>query len=188
MKKTIILLSFLLSFTAGFRAYAQSTSVSTDLVKTAWLGTLNMDAGSSVTRHITIHAGLTYNPWEFRNSAGAQMYDRQKGIYAGARYWPWYVFSGWWFEGRLQYKDFSRTGIWRPALETAKSLGAGLAFGYNLMLHDNLNIELGAGIWGGRDFEHILYECPECMRIREQGPRNFIRPDYISVSLMYVFQ
>ena len=36
---------------------------------------------------------------------------------AGARWWPWYVFSGWWVGLKGQYSDYVKTGVWRPALE-----------------------------------------------------------------------
>lgn len=166
---------------------AQSFSVSTNIADWANFGTVNLEAGMSVSRHFSIVAGGHYNPWEFQSSKGYDMHNRQTTGYAGARYWPWYVFSGWWVGAKLQYSSFSRTGIWRPALEQGRSLGAGLSLGYTIMLHKNLNIELGAGLWGGRHLEYTLYECPECMRIRENGPRGFISPDEVSLSIMYIF-
>jgi hypothetical protein len=187
MKKIFITLCFLVSFASGFKADAQMTSISTDLVKWGYLGTANIDAGFSVAQHFSISTGIRCNPWEFKTPSGDQMNDRQMTAYVGARYWPWYVFSGWWVEGKLQYSDFSRTGVWRPALEKGMSVGAGLSFGYTLMLHEHLNLEFGAGLWGGRHLKYGLYECPVCMRVREEGPRNFIRPDNLSVSLMYIF-
>ena len=66
-------------------------------------------------------------------------------------------------------------------------MGGGLGFGYTIMLHENVNLEFGAGIWGGRHMSYTLYECPKCMTVRESSPRNFIAPDDLSVTVSFVF-
>lgn len=184
MKKILlILLALGLSYTAG----AQKFSLSTNLVDWASLGTINLEGGMSLSRHFSLTAGGHYNPWEFQTRNGYDMYSKQTAAYVGARYWLWYVYSGWWAGAKVQYASYSSTGIWRPALEDRQSIGAGLSFGYTLMMHKNLNIEFGAGFWAGRHFRYTLYECPKCMRVRASGGRGFILPDDISVSVMYVF-
>lgn len=184
--KFIILISvFILGI--SYPAEAQKVSVSTNFVDWANFGTANLEAGLSLSQHLSLFAGGHYNPWEFKTPKGYMMHNQQSTAYAGVRYWPWYVFSGWWLGAKMQYSSFSRTGVWRPALEEGESVGAGLSFGYTIMLHKNLNLEFGAGIWGGRHLKYNLYECPVCMRIRETGARNFIYPDEVSVSIMYVF-
>ncbi len=187
MKKKILTLCLLLIFATAGKIDAQKVSLSTNLVDWANFGTANIEAGISVSQHFSITAGGHYNPWEFQTPKGFRMHNQQITGYAGARYWPWYVFSGWWVGAKVQYSDFSRTGIWRPALEEGVSVGGCLSFGYTIMLHKKLNLEFGAGIWGGRHLKYTLYECPECMRVRETGPRNFIYPDEVSVSIMYLF-
>jgi hypothetical protein len=72
-------------------------------------------------------------------------------------------------------------------LEEKRSVGGGLSFGYTVMLHEHINLEFGAGLWGGRHLDYTLYECPECMKVRDTGARYFIAPDDVSVSIMFVF-
>lgn len=188
MKTRIFIISILLLLSGLFTdVRAQKVSLSTNFVDWAYLGTANIEAGISLSQHFSLAIGGKVNPWEFHTPKGYDMYDKQYTAYAGVRYWPWYVFSGWWLEAKTQYKMFSRTGLWRPALEQGTSIGAGLSFGYTIMLHQNLNLELGAGIWGGRHLEYNLYECPRCMSVRDSGPRNFITADKLSVSLTYIF-
>lgn len=187
MKTKTIIICILLLLGAAGKSQAQNVSLSTNVMDWANLGTANLEAGISIAQHFSLMAGGHYNPWEFKTPKGFKMHNQQTTGYIGARYWPWYVFSGWWVGAKMQYSTFSRTGVWRPALEEGKSAGAGLSFGYTIMLHQNLNLELGAGVWGGRHLKYDLYECPNCMRIRETGPRNFIYPDEVSVSIMYVF-
>lgn len=163
-------------------------SLSTDLVDWANFGTANLEAGVSLHQHFSVHAGAKYNPWSFKtHNLGLALYNKQTTAYAGFRYWPWYVLSGWWLGAQAQYTDYAETGVWRHALDTGKAIGGGVSFGYTLMLHENLNLEFGAGVWAGRRFEHTLYCCPDCMKVRESGPGNFVALNDISISLMYVF-
>ncbi len=163
-------------------------ALSTDLVDWANFGTVNLEAGVSLHQHFSVHAGAKYNPWNFKtHNLGLALYNKQTTAYAGFRYWPWYVLSGWWIGAQAQYTDYAETGVWRHALDTGKAIGGGVSFGYTLMLHENLNLEFGAGVWAGRRFEHTLYCCPDCMKVRESGPGNFVALNDISISLMYVF-
>lgn len=194
MKKRILTVILILTvISPSFRTAAQEgrktrVALSTDLVDWANFGTVNLEAGVSLHQHFSVHAGAKYNPWNFRtHNLGLALYNKQTTAYAGFRYWPWYVLSGWWIGAQAQYTDYAETGVWRHALDTGKAMGAGVSFGYTLMLHENLNLEFGAGVWAGRRFEHTLYCCPDCMKVRESGPGNFVALNDISISLMYVF-
>ena len=186
MKTKTLIINILLLFLC-YRAEAQKVSASTDLVSWAYFGTANAELGVSVAQHFSLMAGARYNPWSFNTRLGNDMYARQTTAYAGVRWWPWYVYSGWWAGAKVQYSDKAETGMWRPALEEKRSLGAGISGGYTLMLHEKVNIEFSAGIWGGRHFEYRLYECPKCMALRTDKPRNFLSLDDLSISIMYIF-
>ena len=175
-------------FFVSYNAQAQKVSVSTNLFDWANFATVNLEVGVSVHQHFSIQAGSRYNPWKFKTQKlGLPLYNNQTTAYAGFRYWPWYVFSGWWIGAQAQYTDYKETGIWRHALDTGKAIGGCLSFGYTLMLHEKLNLEFGAGMWAGRRYENVLYCCPDCMQVRESGPGNFVALNDISISLMYVF-
>lgn len=162
--------------------------LSTNVLEWANFGTVNLEAGFGVTQHLSIQAGALYNPWNYTiKGTDHQMFNHQTSAFAGVRWWPWYVFSGWWFGAKAKYSYATRTGIWRPALEDRQSVGIGLSIGYSLMLSPRLNLELGAGIWGGTHFKYSLYDCANCMMLRESGAKGFIGIDTLSISLMYVF-
>lgn len=164
------------------------TVLSTDLVDWASLGTINVEAGMSVHQHFSVQAGARYNPWNFKSGRlSLPLYTHQATAYAGCRYWPWYVFSGWWLGVQAQYTQYEETGVWRPALDTGTAVGGGVSLGYTLMLHEKLNLEFGAGVWAGKRYKHVLYCCPECMDVREANPGKFVALNDISVALMYVF-
>lgn len=186
MKIKVFIISILLLCFAAGKADAQMFSVSTNTVDWLNFGTINAEGGMSVSQHFSLLAGGHYNPWEIKIN-GFRVHNQQATGYVGARYWPWYVFSGWWLGTKVQYSFSSKTGIWRPAMEDAHSIGAGFSFGYTVMLNEHLNLEFGAGIWGGKHLKYTIYECPECMRVRISDTRNFIYPDDLSISIMYVF-
>ena len=167
-------------------------SVSTNLFDWADLGTINFDTGFSVSRHISLHLGGKYNPWEITPSKGEYklIKNQQLSGALGIRYWPWYVFSGWWICAKAQYCQFAETGIWRPALDTGKALGGGLSFGYTVLISKHFNLEFGAGFWGGKLLEHNLYHCPDPIHTdfpRESGPKAFIAINDVNISLQWVF-
>lgn len=172
---------------ASVSGHAQKVAISTNLVEWGNFGTINADAGLSVSQHFSLHIGGKYNPWTYHTRSGMPVYNKQTTAYLGARYWPWYVFSGWWIGARVRYLDFAETGVLRPKLFEGKSIGAGALLGYTWMINENFNIEIGGGIWGGRHLEYSRYRTPGSRDLLASGPRNFAFIDELSVSLMYVF-
>lgn len=163
-------------------------ALSTNVLDWANFGTTNIEMGVGVSQHFSIQASARYNPWEFTaKKSQIPVRNNQLTVSAGGRYWPWYVFSGWWIGFKAQYSDYTKTGIWRPALEEGVKLGGGLSFGYTWMVHKKFNIEFGAGMWGGYQTKYNLYCCSLMDSLRETGPRGFVDVDSFSVSLMYVF-
>ena len=186
MRKIII--AAIIIACSTINAKAQQWSVATNAIDWLNFGTMNVEASVAASRHISANISARVNPWTFhKGDYDRQMQNRHQTYAAGIRYWPWYVYSGWWIGAKAQYSSSGRTGIWRPALEESRSVGGGLSFGYTVMLHEHINLEFGAGLWGGRHLDYTLYECPKCMMVRDSGGRYFIAPDDVSISLMFVF-
>ena len=167
--------------------------ISTNIFDWADFATINVDAAYTLSRHWSIQAGLKFNPWKFEPNKGAikLVENKQIGVSFGGRYWPWYVYSGLWFCGKIQYCSFEETGVWRPAFDTGKALGAGLSMGYTIMLNERFNLEIGGGFWGGALLQHELYNCPDkCYDLgdlRESGPKGFIALNDLNISVHYLF-
>lgn len=181
-KSVLIVLLALLSFSVS----AQRLTLGTNVFNLADYGTLNVEAGYSLSQHYSVVGGLKYNPWDFSKDGG-DVYKNLFAVFAGVRYWPWYTNSGVWIQAKAQYADYSITGTWRHALDEGRAAGIGVAAGYTFMLSPHFNVELGLGGWAGRLFQHNLYECSDCMRLRESGPRGFVDLDNVAVSLIYIF-
>lgn len=169
------------------RTEAQRFSVSTDLLGYAALGTMNADVSCSISRKVSLTAGVRYNPFTFRKGDPDRQFQyRQQSYSAGARWWPWHIWSGWWFAGKLRYQEYNTGGIISPETEEGDRFGAGLYAGYTYMLGPHFNIEFGVGAWAGAD-RYKRYSCPVCGVTLDSGDRFFVLPDDIMLSLVYVF-
>lgn len=162
-------------------------SLSTNLVEWANFATVNLDASFRVSQHISLFIGGKYNPWKFETKGGMSIFENQTTAYAGMRYWPRFVYSGWWIGAKLKYMDFSESGVLRPKLFEGKSLGAGVSFGYTWMIHERFNVEIGGGIWGGRHLAYSKYRTPAARDLIDSGAKNFVFIDDLSISLIYLF-
>ena len=167
--------------------HAQDFSLSTDLLGYVRLGTMNVDASYAVSRRWSIVAGARYNPFTFRKGdIERQFQSRQQSYSIGARLWPWHIWSGWWFAGKLRYQEYNEGGIVSRKTEEGDRVGGGLYAGYTHMISSHFNIELGVGLWAGMD-RFRQYDCPVCGHVLASGNRMFLRPDDIMISLAYVF-
>lgn len=185
MKRTLTLLTLLLVFAVS--ASAQKWSVSTNIMDYVSLGTLNAEGSVATGRHITLNASARVNPWTFfEEDNGRQMQNRHQTYAAGVRYWPWHIYSGWWFSAALQYQEYNRGGIISQSTEEGDAYGISPGAGYSLMLHENLNLDFGLSFWTGQK-TYITYACPSCGRITEKGSKWFIMPNEIRVAIQYIF-
>ena len=172
----------------------QATSTTGNGIKVndgLWInnGTINADFGISVAQHWSIHAAGRSNPWTFHYTADGERYrDIQYVASLGARWWAWYVYSGWWAGAKVQWANFMGKNILSNKLQDGRNAtGLGLQGGYTLMLSKHLNLDFGLGVWGGALFRHEVYDAEAQTTRTYGGTAWFIAPDSISISLMYVF-
>lgn len=186
IRQSIIILALaVLPHCAG----AQEFAVPTNLADYADLGTLNLEASYGIARHWSLVAGAKYNPFTYNPDSDRTVQKRQRSVSAGARYWPWHIFSGWWLSGAVRYQEYNEGGL-SPAAARMTSegdrFGGSLAVGYTYMLSPKFNIDIGAGVWSGYDI-YKTYSCPTCGRKIDEGRRFFILPSDIMLALSYIF-
>ena len=176
---------------------AQVFSVSTNLLDWANFGTVNAQAGLSFSQHLSLHAGARYNNWNFGSAEkGTAFQNRARTAYLALRYWPWNVYSSWWFSARAEFEEYNRGGlVKRPLTEEGLAAGVGLGVGYSRMLNRHWNLDFGMGGWFGKA-QYTQYRCPRCGRVvsRDDGTpirdatRWFVQPSNdFQISLVYVF-
>ena len=168
---------------------AQRWAVSTNALQWAALGSINAEGGYSISQNFSLSAGVAVNPWLVNSPTFVKMRNNQYGGYVGVKYWPWHVYSEWWIGVKAQYKKFEQTGILSSNLVTGDAIGGGLSAGYSFMLGNHFNLDLGAGVWGGKVLNYKKYkdEYKIDTQIIEDGSRGFVFLDNLILSLIYIF-
>ena len=130
-------------------------------------------------------AGGKYNPYSHGEGADARQ-NRQRTVSAGARYWPWHVYSGWWMGCRAGWQEYNKGGYGSRETSEGERYGAGFSGGYSYMLSQHLNLDFGVGFWGGVD-NYVTYSCPSCGRIVDGGQKYFVMPNDFILALTFIF-
>ena len=176
---------------------AQEVSLSMNVLDLANLGTANLQAGVSLDRHLTLHAGARYNNWNFGSvEKGNPFQNRARTASLGMRWWPWNSYSSWWFGAKAQAEEYNRGGLFKKQkTEEGVAAGLGLGAGYSRMLDDHWNLDFALGFWTGKAW-YTQYRCPRCGRTlhRDDGTpirdavKWFVLPSNdIQISLTYIF-
>lgn len=188
MRKLLLYISLSAAcLSAALPARAQRFSVGTNVADWLSLGTMNASASAAVARHFTLNAEARVNPWTFNtNDSETQLQNRHQTYSIGMRWWPWYVYSGWWVGLAAQYQEYNRGGIFSRNTEEGDAFGAVLSAGYTLMLHEHLNLDIGAAGWTGQTV-YTVYDCPRCGRISDSGKKWFVLPSEVYLSLIWIF-
>ena len=188
MKRTITILAASALLAIASDASAQRFSVSTNLLDWANFATVNIEAGVAAGRNFEAVAGVRYNPWEFGDGRGGIHHNCARTVSAGIRFWPWYVWSGWWAAARLQAEEYSRGGIFNMKyMEEGRALGAGLTGGYAVMIGKHFNISFSIGVWGGWRWRD-RYSGQPCGRLTDSDSGTFVLPSGdTGISLSYLF-
>ena len=171
----------------SLRGMSQDSALSTNIADYAMLGTMNISYSRSAAMHWSLEAGAKYNPFSFnKGDAEKQMQNRQFVISAGLRYWPWHVFSGWWFAAKAQFQEYNQGGMLSRETSEGDRFGGVLGAGYTYMLRKHLNLEFGLGMWAGYD-SFSTYDCPVCGVTIDSGKKFFLLPSELVMALTYVF-
>ncbi|HIZ85864.1 MAG TPA: DUF3575 domain-containing protein [Candidatus Coprenecus stercoravium] len=167
---------------------AQKWSVATNLLDYANFITVNAEAGVSLHKHWSLAIEGRYNPFQFRKAGNTSdfLHNKTLSIAAGARYWPFFVYSGFYYGARMQWQRFNTGGIVSERTFEGDAIGLGVNFGYTLVVTKHLNIEFGIGLWaGGTDFRS--YSSPVCGKRLSSERKAFIAPDDIQINIQYTF-
>lgn len=180
-----LLLVLVAGLLTGVGLRGQELSVSANMIDCLDRGTMNLEASCGIARHWTVSAGVKYNPFTFGKGDESRQ-DRQRLASAGARWWPWHVYSGWWLGAKLQYQEYNSGGFRSPTTSEGDRYGGGVSAGYTYMISPHFNLDFGLGMWSGYD-RYTAYACPRCGRIVESGAKMFVLPNDLLLSVTYLF-
>lgn len=170
-----------------YPVFALKTNVLYDATSTLNLGVeFRLDAKKTLT------IPVNYNPWIFSGNR------RLKHLYVQPelRFWTCEVFNGFYWGLHAHAGQYNVGGIklpfnMFPALESHRYqghfYGAGLGLGYQWIINNRWNIELGIGA-GYTRLEYDKYTCGRCGEKIKTDGRNYLGPDRIAVSLIYIIR
>lgn len=182
-----ILICAVLMMVISLCACAQRLQISTNAMDLMCLGTLNGEVNYAVSQHWSVGVSGKFNPFTYnKGSEGREFQLRQRSVAAGARWWPWHVYSGWWLSAGARLQEYNMGGILSPETEEGIRYGGGVTAGYSHMVSTHLNVEFGLGVWGGMK-SYTIYSCPKCGTRIDNGIKSFIMPSDLIVALSYVF-
>lgn len=162
-------------------------ALSTNLLGYADLLTLNFELQYAFGRHWSLDMAGKFNGLTLKKDTEGQLMDRKSVASVGAKYWPWYVFSGWWVSGFMRTESFSRSNLTKTmGFRSGDSYGAGISAGYALILTKWFNLDFGVGAWGGYRTTST-YEFPDLEHSTGRTSKGFIDVADITVSAMFVF-
>lgn len=162
-------------------------ALSTNLLGYADLLTLNLEFQYAVGRHWSLDMAGKSNGLVLKKNTEGQIMDRKSVASIGAKYWPWYVFSGWWFSGFMRTENFSQSNLTKTmGFRSGDSYGAGVSAGYALILTKWFNLDFSLGAWGGYRTT-ATYEFPDLQNGTGKTSKAFIDIADICVSAMFVF-
>ena len=167
-------------------ASAQRWAVGLDVADMINLGTVSIDRSVATGQHITINAEVAVNPWTFNKGREDQFQNRKQVYSLGVRYWLWNAYSGWWFSGDAQYREYNYGGITDDRSEEGDMGGLALGAGYSLPLTEYFNLDFGVGFWGGYKI-YVTYACPQCGKVIDSGGKWFIMPNNVKLGLVWTF-
>ncbi len=156
-------------------------SVGTNLLNWVYFGTSNLELNASLNNRYSVFAGAKYNFLKFHTKGKVDVFNNHKTAYAGIKWWPWFVNTGWWAGLKGQYSDFSTSGVITSSMREGVAVGVGLSGGYSFMLGRHFNLDLGVGVWGGSYLKYTDYE----KDAKQQD--TFFKIDNIAVSIIYIF-
>lgn len=186
MNRIRIFLAFAFILTAPC-AFAQKLQVGTNMGDWLCFGTVNAHVDFALSRHWTLGASAKYNPFTFdRDGGSSQMQLKQRSVSVNGRWWPWYVYSGWWLNMKLRVQEYSMGGLISPSTEEGLRYGGGVGAGYSYMITPHLNLDMGLGVWAGAK-TYTVFSCPKCGDRLDQGVKAFVMPSDVIISLSYVF-
>lgn len=184
MKFLKLLFVGIMIFTCYF-ANGQKFSVSTNMLEYINFMTFNVEGSLSVSRHFSMNVNARYNPFTFGRGENIRT-NRQNTCGIGAKYWLWYVHSGWWLSSKIQMQEYNRGGLFSKYSREGNRYGIGFGAGYSYMLSKHINLDFGFALWSGMDY-FKKYDCSVCGMLKEKGKKWFLLPDDFTLSIGYVF-
>jgi hypothetical protein len=180
--KKLILLIFTMVMLLVDEAGAQSLSLRTSVTMLA-TATPNIEISMPVSKKVSLHLPVMYNPWVMRQNSRFQQLTTMPGI----RYWQQQC-GVHYFASFYGIATRYHVGGWmdRKYRYDGTGYGAGVGFGYSWVLSDHWNFELEGGvglIWA--DYDKCGWQSDSHRYGSYRGLR--VIPSKLDISVAYYF-
>lgn len=184
--KTFLRAAFIiLMILSGGKIKGQNYSVSTNFVGWMEMGTVNMEVGMPVAKNWSVYAQGEYNPFHYDMWGRRRQYKHME-FSTGAKYWPWFVNSGWFISGYVNWIKYSFGGVFDKKSYEGNAIGATVGGGYALMLSKKLNLEMGLGAFAGVT-NYTRFSCIKCGKIEVKKKKVIVTPNNVLIQLTMLF-
>ena len=170
---------------SSISASAQNYSVSTNLAGWMEMGSVNAEAGMPVAKNWSIYLQGEYNPFHYDMWGRRRQYKHLE-FSTGAKFWPWYVNSGWFLSGYVNWIKYSFGGVIDRKSYEGNAVGLTVGGGYALMLSKGLNLEMGLGAFAGAT-NYTRYSCIKCGKIEAKKKKIIVAPNNVIIQLTMLF-
>lgn len=190
MKKSLCLLVAVLLSITGLKA---QVALKTNLLYDAGA---NINAGLEIglAKKWSLDLSADYNGWTINDKKWKHWFVQPE-----ARYWfcdkfaksfiGIHAIGGQYNVGNLDM-DFKFLGTDFGKLKDHRyqgwGVGAGIAYGYDVILNKHFNLEFEIGI-GYVYFKYDVYKCLDCGRKLGEGHHNYYGPTKAAINLVYIF-
>lgn len=194
MKRVLILIMLCVGTVA--HAWAQEeVGIKTNLLYGGYGLTPNLGVEIGLGRRTTLDLSAGYN---WFNHSGNRNNNKKRIhwlIQPEFRYFLCEKFNGHFFGVHALFSQYNIGGLNRPMLfgKGSKEFrhdgwagGAGVSYGYQLMLMRNLNLEFNIGVGYAR-LKYDKYNCPKCgTKVEDGKTRNYFGPTKAGISLIWI--
>lgn len=174
--KNLLLLAFIIS---ASQIQAQSYSVKTNVLGLA-TSNLNVELSMALSRRVSIHLPVTYNPFVFSNNRKMQNLTFQPAV----RYWFLESYARRFIGVSAIASTYHISG--KKYRYEGKGYGIGLSYGYSMLLSPHWNLEFEGGI-GAVRADYTKYTCKKCGKKLGEEQKWYVLPTKLSVSIVYLF-
>ena len=185
MRKWFKLVCFLGLLCFGLSANAQFYSAKTNVLGLA-TGNLNLEVSAALSRKVTLHVPVNYNPFTY-NFLAENCKMQNLTFQPGARYWLTESYMRW-FVG--VHGIYSRYHVGWKELSKYRydgwGVGGGFSAGYAKMISKrwNFECEIGASVMYQK---YDRYLCKKCGSLPEPKHKVNVVPTQLSLAFVYLF-
>lgn len=198
MKHSLVMIVFMVCSLCSEHAYSQSNvAIKTNLLYGAGAFTPNLGMEIGIGTRTTLDISGGYNWFNLDGSKNNNKKLVHWIVQPELRYFLCERFNGHFFGAHALYSEYNIGGHDLPMLfgkgsekfrHQGNAYGAGISYGYQLLLSKRWNVEFNIGA-GYMRMTYDKYNCTNCGELKEKGAtKNYFGPTKAGISIIYLIK